>query len=166
MGNKEPEIVQEEKKPDYKKYINENFYEIKKEYSKSLFSKYKMDNILHDGDKKMWKTFSSDFTNEELLEYLVDMWLIIRPMDIEDTLESCRFFLLGPIESIHNNIKGNQGISTIPHHWGLVFRTEKNNFISLQYPPVTLLKAENKEHAILQILNGCKKRIIIMMKRI
>lgn len=65
----------------------------------------------------------------------------------------------GVVETFQNMIytKKNHGISTIPNHWGLIFQTKQNKYISLQYPPVTLQKADNKEHAIIQIINGCTK---------
>ena len=129
---------------DYNKYYNS----IKTFFDSSIFLKYKINNIEKEGEKKCYKTFASNFTEEELLDEIKEIWLIIRPMNIK-----------GVVETFQNMIytKKNHGISTIPNHWGLIFQTKQNKYISLQYPPVTLQKADNKEHAIIQIINGCTK---------
>lgn len=86
------------------------------------------------------------------------MWLIIRPMDVKNAVNTIKKIpIISQIETINYKEKGNQGISTIPNHWGLVFKTKNDKYISLQYPPVALQKAENKEHAIVQILKGSHK---------
>jgi len=106
--------------------------------------------------KKEWDPVIQNFTKEELNERITDMWLIIRPMDITNTVHAIKkkIPIIKKIESLNYHSQGNQGLSTIPNHWGLVFRTENYKYVSLQYPPVTLQKAENKEHAIVQILEG------------
>lgn len=150
---KESELKEKIKK--YYKYAGD-FYSIIKKYDPSIFSKYKMNSIPHNGKKKEWDSVIQYFSKDELNEKITDMWLIIRPMDVSITVDALkkRIPILKEIESLSYHSNGNQGLSTIPNHWGLVFRTEKYHYVSLQYPPVTLQKAENKEHAIAQILDG------------
>lgn len=141
----------------YYRYANQ-FYSITKEYDPSIFDKYKINPVPHIGKKKEWSDVITPFTKEELKDIITDMWLIIRPMDILKKVEKIKKVpILREIEAFNRNEAGNQGISTIPNHWGLVFKTKNHKYVSIQYPPVTVQKAENKEHAIFQILLGSKE---------
>ena len=102
-----------------------------------------------------------NFTNEELKETLEKVYLVIRPLKDYGLVKSTDYIPpLNIIKAISKGINGNQGISTKPYHWGLVFETKNNKWISCQYPPITIKKAFNLEEGLKHILDGVNRNKI------
>lgn len=158
----------EEIKMDFKKYIQER--KIIKEIEDIDFSLYNIEPAPKEGEKKCWKSQINEFTEEELNSVIKEVWLIIRPMDIQKIVNFVKMIPIVHLPYfISLKVQGNTGLATIPYHWGLVFQTNNNLFLSCQYPPVTIQKANDKKHAILQIMGRIKCKYYLEeenMKRI
>ncbi len=96
-----------------------------------------------------------NFTQEELNETLQNVFLVIRPLKYYGLVKSTDYIPpLNIIKGISKSINGNQGLSTEPYHWGFVFETKSNKWISCQYPPIKIKKAINLQEGLEHILDG------------
>ena len=96
-----------------------------------------------------------NFTQEELNETLQNVFLVIRPLKYYGLVKSTDYIPpLNIIKGISKGISGNQGLSTEPYHWGLVFETKNNKWISCQYPPIKIKRAINLQEGLEHILDG------------
>ena len=101
------------------------------------------------------------FTREELKDTLIKVDLVIRPLKNFGLIKATDYIPpLNIIKEISRGIKGNQGISTQPYHWGLIFETKTNKLISCQYPPIKIKKGINFEDCLAHILEGTDKNKI------